>query len=209
MPIFADYPKLPVFDLSYELSYGTEEEEESEEIITDSAKHSIVLRIKEELAKTFYFAFPFQYTLKEYFTGADNPDNYYYLRLSPYVSWDVSEKINLKLYITGKWFDYEFPDSNDLSKDFYTMSSKIAWTYKVFNNFKILSDVKSEYKFFINPAKKSQSYNYRLGGSLQINKYTISGKYSGKILLPLGEVSEKEMDILNTFKVAVTLDLNK
>ncbi|MBN2532574.1 MAG: hypothetical protein JXB88_06755 [Spirochaetales bacterium] len=205
----ADYPKLPVFDLSYELSYGTEEEEESGDIIADSIRHSIILRIKEELAKSFYFAFPFQYTVKDNFDSDDAYNNYYYLRFTPYLSWDITEKSNLKFYITGKWFDYELPDSEDNSKDFYMMSTQVAWTYKVFSNFKLLSDFKSEYGFYLNPAKQSQSYNFRLGSSLQINKYTLSGRYNGKIMLPLGEDSEKEIDTLNAFKIDLTLDLNK
>jgi hypothetical protein len=206
---FADYPKLPVISLSYDFSYGTEEEEESGTLMTDSLKHTIVLRIKEELARTFYFAFPFQYTLKDYTTEENMDNNYYYLKFSPYCSWDMTDKVTIKLYITGKWFDYEFLDSSEQSKDFYTMSTQIAWTYKVFQCFKILSHIKSEYNFYVNPGKQSQLYDFQLGGSLQINKYTITGKYDGEILFPMGDASEKEIDSLHTFKIDMTLDLNK
>ena len=56
--VFADYPKLPVITASYELSYGTEEDEELDELISDSKKHTIIFKIKEELSKTFYFNLP-------------------------------------------------------------------------------------------------------------------------------------------------------
>lgn len=206
---FADYPKLPVFNLSYELSYGAEEEEESGEIIADSVRHSIIFRVKEELARTFYFSLPFQYTLKEYFNETDAGNNYYYIRFSPYASWNITQKSNIKFYITGKWFDYKLPDSEDLSKDFYTMSGQVAWTYKVLQNLKIVSAAKTEYGFYVNTVKQSQLYDFRLGSSLQINKYTISCKYNGKVILPLGDDSEKEIDTQNIFKVDLTIDLNK
>jgi len=213
-PVIADYPELPVFSLSYEVSQGAEEDEESGELTADSLKHTIIFKLKEELSRTFYFVFPLQYSFKEYLEGNQDQidiskDYYYYIRFSPYLSWDINKKSNLKFYIIGKWYDYESESGDDSNKDNFTLSGQVAWTYKALRSLKILSSIKSEYGLYTEPAKLFQSYNLRLGSSININQYTITGKYNGKIILPLGYESEKEMDMTNSIKIDLQLDLNK
>lgn len=203
--IFADYPKKPVFTLNYGMTYGSEEDDDINEIISDSIKHTINFRIKEEFSKDFYVNFPLHYVYKEFFLD----DSYYYIKFDPYMSLNLNSKLNFKFYVSSKWMDYANLDASGFSKDLTNFNIKFLTIYKILDNLKLTSYVKGDYNLFINSERRQQNYSAQIKAESTIESILISGTYTTKFYLPLGDESIKTSDFLNNFVINIEFNPNK
>jgi hypothetical protein len=198
--------KLPVLSLKYDGSHGTEMDEDTEEFIPAAMRHSFTFRLVEEFSRDLTLSFPVQYTFKDYFSPTGD---YYYVRLSPYISWDIGKEHNLKFTFTTKWMDYADLDTNSLSKDYFQISPLIAYAFKPVPGTKFQVSLKGIYPLYVNPEKTEQDYAMRLSLETRLDQFTVDGYYSGQLRLPLGAGSLVAPDFLNMFGVGVEWDPNR
>jgi hypothetical protein len=92
---FSQYPKLPVFYLKYNGAYGQEEDIEEQEMLAEAQRHTVSLRIKEELSKAVVTNVKTVYSRKEYFEQSGS--------YKTILRWPLSENT-----VVEKLFDHEF-----------------------------------------------------------------------------------------------------
>jgi hypothetical protein len=206
-PVWAgDEAKLPVLSLKYDGSHGSETDEETEEIIPSSMRHSLTVRLLEEFSRDLTVSFPVQYTLKDYFSAVGD---YYYVRLSPYISWDIGKEHNLKFTFVTKWMDYADLDSGSLSQDYFQVSPAVTYAFKPASGTKFQFSLRGLYQVYDNPAKTEQDYALRLSAETRVDQFTVSGYYGGSMRLPLAPENINPVSFLNTFGVGLEWDPNR
>jgi hypothetical protein len=210
----AQQSRLPVFFLRYEGSVGFEElnpeevEEEDEEMLaTESYRHKITLRIKEQVNNDLTANLYSAVSWKIY---EDQSDDYTYFYLNPDCVWDITDRLRWRSEFRSKWTRYDRPDSEGESKDLTSLLVKTELAFKVLDQLKIVPSFRSAFDLYRNEAKLQQTYTAGLSFESRINpEVRFSGRYWGIYRAPLGAESEVRSRLNNEFGLNLSWDPNR
>ncbi len=203
---FAQYPKLPVFFLKYNGAVGQEEDPYGEEFEANAQRHTISLRIKEELSKVFVTNVTTVYSRKEYF---DQSGSYNYIYLYPDFTWKITDKIRWFNGFKVKWYFYDELDSYGEIKDYTSLQYKTDLTFKIIEDFEFIPLFEMLYELYENEEKSRQNYTLGIKLEYDFDGLVLSGRYKAILRWPLTEdtVVEKRFD--HEFGVSLVWDPNK
>jgi hypothetical protein len=201
-----DYPKAPVWTLKYDGTHGFDTDIDTDELLPASMRHSFILKMVEDFNKDLTLTVPFQYTRKEYFSVSGN---YFYVRLAPYLNWELGKEHTMRFSIITKWMDYSDPDASSISKDYLQLAPSFVYTFKPTAGTKLMATIKSGFMVYDNTGKRSQDYAIRLSAETRLNQFTLEGYYGGTIMLPLGTESNEALNFLNTFGASLEWNPNR
>jgi len=171
--------KLPVFFLRYDGGVGSEEldlvEGEEEELVTDSQRHKVTFRIKEQWSDSVTTNLYTAVCLKEYFYKSGD---YTYFYLNPDYVWDITDRLRWRSEFRSKWAWYDELDCEDKSKDLTSLLAKTELTFKVLDQMKLIPSFRCVFDLHENPEKATNSASTYRG--IQTNSAAIF-YYYGKI----------------------------
>lgn len=202
---FAQYPKLPLFYLKYNGAVGQEEDMEEEEMQTQAQRHTVSLRIKEELSKVFVTNIKTVYSRKEYF---EQSGSYNYIYVYPDFTWKITDKIKWFNGFKVKWYVYDELDSYGEVKDYTSLQYKTNFTFKIIEDFEFIPLLEMLYELYDNEEKSRQNYSLGIKLEYDLGGLVLSGKYKTTLRWPLTEdtIVEKRFD--HEFGVTLTWDPN-
>jgi len=202
---FAQYPKLPVFYLKYNGAVGQEEDIDEEEMEAQAQRHTISLRIKEELSKVFVTNVTSVYSRKEYF---EQSGSYNYVYVYPDFTWKITDKIKWFNGFKAKWYFYDELDSYGEVKDYTSLQYKTNFTFKIIEDFEFIPLLEMLYELYNNEEKSRQNYTLGIKLKYDFGNLVLSGRYKTILRWPLLEntVVEKRFD--HEFGVSLTWDPN-
>jgi hypothetical protein len=203
--VFAQYPKLPVFYLKYNGAVGQEEDPYGEELEANAQRHTVSLRIKEQVSKVFVANVTTVYSRKEYF---DQSGSYNYMYVYPDVTWSISDKLKWFNGFKVKWYLYDELDSGGDIKDYTSLQYKTNLTFKIIEDFEFIPLFEMLYELYENQEKSRQSYTLGIKLAYDFDGVELSGRYKAVLRWPMTEdtVVEKRLD--HEFGVSVTWDPN-
>jgi hypothetical protein len=203
---FSQYPKLPVFFLKYNGALGQEEDIEEQEMLAEAQRHTVSLRIKEELSKAVVTNIKTVYSRKEYF---EQSGSYNYVYVYPDVTWKITDKIKWFNGFKVKWYFYDELDTYGNVKDFTSLQYKTDFTFKMIEDFEFIPLFEILYELYENEEKSRQNYSLGIKLEYDFDGLILSGKYKTVLRWPLAEdtVVEKRFD--HEFGVSLTWDPNK
>lgn len=198
--------KFPVFSLGYDGAYGSDEDEDTEELEPYSIRNSAILRIVQAFSKDLILSFPIQYARKDYFKDSDN---YYYAKIYPYLVIELSKLHSLKLELLAKYMDYAQSSITGLSKDYTQLGGQIEYSFKPESGSKISACVRPRYYLYENSEKMLASYTFRVSGYTRIDQFKLGGNYNGTVRFPLGSDSVETTSFLNSWGLDLEWDPNR
>ncbi len=199
--------RLPVFYLRYSGGVGSEElEEDDSGLEPASLRHSVSLRIKEDLSRTLVTNLTFFYSTKDY---TDEPGDYTYFYLKPQVSCDLSDRVTLETEVRSKWVAYDGLDAGGRPKDYLQLTGGIATTYEPVRGTRLTGSVGTGFDLYDNDAKSEQSYALGLRLLSRLDGVTVGGHYRGILYTPLGAASTQARSLTSEFGATLTWDPNK
>lgn len=203
---FAQYPKLPIFYLKYNGAVGQEEDPYGEEFEANAQRHTVSLRIKEQLSKVFVTNVTTVYSRKEYF---DQSGSYNYIYLYPDFTWSITDKLKWFNGFKVKWYFYDELDSYGEIKDYTSLQYKTDFTFKIIENFEFIPLFEMLYELYENEEKSRQNYTLGIKLEYDFDGLVLSGRYKAILRWPLTEdtVVEKRFD--HEFGVSLVWDPNK
>jgi hypothetical protein len=203
---FADFPKLPVFFLRYNGAIGQEEDEFEDELEAAAQRHTVSLRIKEELSNIFTTNLLTVYSRKEYF-NQNGSYNYYYIY--PDFTWKMSDTIRWTNGIKVKWYFFDELDADDEIKDFTSILYNTKFTLELTDAFTLSPLAQALYEFYVNEEKSRQ--NYCLGVSLEydLGDVVLTGSYKTTLRWPLTTETLVQKRVDHEFGVGLVWDPNK
>ena len=205
--VVAQGAKLPVFYLRYSGGVGFEElEEDDAGLEPASVRHSVSLRIKEQLSRALVSNLTLFYSTKDY---EDTSDDYTYFYLKPEFSYDLSDRVTLATEVRSKWVYYDESASSPTPKDYMQLTGVIATTYEPVRGTRITGTVKSGYDLYENETNSEQSYAVGLRVLSSLQGVTVGGNCRATLYAPLGSANAESRDLTSEFGVTLTWDPNK
>jgi len=202
---WSEEPKLPVFTLKYDGALGSEETEE-EDIEQSSNRHTVSLRIKEELSKRLTASVITAFSRKEYLLQSGS---YSYTYVNPTVTLDVSEKLRWTSGIRSKWIFYDEMDYEGNDKDFTSLRFDTSLIFRPIKELKLTPSVRGEYDLHTNETKTKQTYTLGFAIDARISSVTLGGRYRAITRLPLSPDSDVAFKLNNEFGAGLSWDPNK
>ncbi len=176
----------PVFSLKYDGGLGSEEIEEGEQIEPSSYRHTITLRVKEELGTSLIANLYTAFSRKQYLL---EQGSYTYVYLNPDVAWSITDTIKWYSGFRSKWTIYDALDSSDVSKDLTSLLFKTSLTVKLLDALKLTPSLQGVFDLYENEQKGTQIYTFGIGVDASFGSISVGGKYRGVLRYPLGEQS--------------------
>ena len=198
--------KWPVFSVKYDGGLGSEQIEEEEEIEPSSYRHTVTLRIKEELAAALIVNLYTAVSRKEYLL---EKGSYTYTYLNPDIAWSITDTIKWYGGFRSKWTIYDEPDSKGLSKDVSSLLAKTNVAVKLLDVLKLSPSVQGAYDLYENEEKSRQTYTFGIGVDASLGSVTVGGNYRGILRYPLGEQSTVLSRFNHEFGMDVSWDPNE
>jgi len=202
---FADYPKLPVFFLRYSGSVGQEEYEFEDELEAAAQRHTVSLRIKEELSNIFVTNLLTVYSRKEYFNQIGSY-NYYYIY--PDFTWKITDSVKWFNGFKVKWYFFDELDSFGEVKDYTTLLYNTDLTFKIGEDFEISPLAQALYELYVNEEKSRQNYCLGIKLEYDMGNVVLTGRYKTTLRWPLTEETTVEKRIDHEFGVGLVWDPN-
>ena len=210
----AEQIKRPVFFLRYEGDVGYAElkpeevEEEDEELLsTESHRHKITLRIKEQFDNDFTTNLYSAVSWKIY---EDGSGDYTYFYVNPESVWDITDRLRWRTELRSKWTWYDQLDSEGESKDLASFLVKSELTFKVLDQLKVIPSFRGVFDLYSNEAKLQQTYTAGLSFESRLNPAVrFSGRYRGIFRTALGTESEVSDRLNNEFGLNLSWDPNR
>jgi hypothetical protein len=202
---YADFPKLPIFYLKYNGAVGQEENIEDQQLEADAQRHTVSLRIKEELSKVLVTNITTVYSRKEYFS---QNGSYKYFYVFPDVTWKITDKIKWYNGFKAKWYMYDELDSNNEVKDYTSLQYRTDFTFKMIEDLEFIPLFEMLYELYDNETKSRQNYSLGIKLEYDMGDFVLSGRYKTTLRWPLAEdtVVEKRFD--HEFGVSLMWDPN-
>jgi len=180
---FALDPKLPIFTVKYDGGYGREETGETEEVEPDSYRHTVLLRVKEELGRDLTVNLYSAFSRKLYLSESGS---YLYGYVNPDMAWYIAESLKWYAGLRAKWVGYDELDTEGRSKDYGTYLAKTDVTIKPLDRLKLIPSLQGVWDVHENTEKSAQTYTAGLNMSSQFGGWELSGRFRGSVRLPLG-----------------------
>jgi len=195
---FALDPKLPIFTVKYDGGYGSEENDEADEVEPGSYRHTVLLRVKEELSRDFMLNLYSALSRKRYLTESGS---YLYGYVNPDMAWYIVESLKWYAGLRAKWVGYDELDTEGRSKDYGSYLAKTDMTIKPVDRLKLIPSLQGVWDVHENAQKSAQTYTAGLNMSSRFGGWELSGRFRGSVRLPLGG----ESDITSRFNAEVGL----
>ncbi|GEM_PF-2031236 len=185
---------LPELSFTYEVVHGSEEDEIENLLLPASLKNTYSLRLKEIFLDSLWDALQFRYAWKDYFSQSGD---YSYYSVGNDLNWKPFGLLRLGLNTGLKRVSFADPDSDLLSKDYLSLTGKLAGAYRLFPSFTVDSWVKSSYFLYDVPAKSRAEYSLNVGLTSKLGNWKLGARYRGVIRGPAGVMSDKSSSFLN------------
>ena len=179
-------PQLPILTLKYDGGYGSEESEETEEVEPASYRHTVLLRIREDLDDDLVLNLYSALSRKTYLSEAGS---YLYWYLNPDAAWYIGERVKWYTGLRGKWAFYDELDSEGKIKDYGSYLARTDLTFRPGDRLKLIPSIQGVWDVYRNGEKSAQTYTAGMNVSSQIGRWDLSGRARGSIRLPLTAAS--------------------
>jgi hypothetical protein len=203
---FGQEAKLPVVALKYDGGYGSEEIEEEDQIEPSSHRHTVLLRIKEELGEGFTVNLYSAVSRKEYL---QEKGSYLYFYLNPDAIWYLTDRLRWYTALRTKWIFYDELDSDGKVKDYGSYLAKTDLTIKAAEGLKLIPSVQGIWDVYQNPEKSIQTYIAGLNITSQIAGWSFSGRCRGTARFPLSPQSTALFRFNTEFGLSASWDPNE
>jgi hypothetical protein len=197
--------KLPVVTLKYDGGYGSEEAEEEEHIETSSHRHTVLLRIKEELSDDFTVNLYSAFSRKQYL---QEKGSYLYFYLNPDILWYLTDRLRWYTAFRTKWIFYDELDADGKVKDYGSYLAKTDLTIKAADGLKLVPSVQGIWDIYQNPEKSVQTYIAGLNITSEIGGWSFSGRCRGSARFPLTSQSTALFRFNTEFGLSASWDPN-
>jgi hypothetical protein len=206
--------KRPVFFLRYDGTVGYAElnpeeleEEDEAKLATESCRHKITLRIKEQWSDGFTTNL---YSAVSWKTSAVLSDEYTYFYLNPNCIWDISDRLRWRSEFRSKWSWDVAPSQVDYPPELTSLLAKTELTYKVLDQLRIIPSFRGVFDLDQDSTKVQQTYTAGLRFESKINpQMRLNGHYRGILRAPLGDESDVSNLFKNEFGFNLSWDPNK
>jgi len=203
--------RLPVFFLRYDGGTGWEEispeELEQEQVESDSQRHKLTLRIKEQWSHAFLSDLYAAVSRKDY--GAD-PGSYTYFYLNPDFQWDLGDRLQWSAAVRSKWTFYDELDEDDLPKDLTSLLARTELQLELADELKLTPYLQAVFDLYRNEAKAQHTYTAGLRLESRLGAaWRLSGRYRGIARWPLGAANDSPDRFNQEFGVNLSWDPNR
>lgn len=201
----AQEPKLPVFFLRYDGGLGMEEiqpeQVEEEQVETESQRHKLTLRVKEQWSEALTTDLYSAVFRKEYFRQGGS---YSYVYLHPQVAWDLTDRLQWSAGFRTKWTWYD-----DHAEDLTSLLARSELAWRLGQGVKVIPYLQGVLDLYQDELKAQQTYSAGVGVESRLGEaWRLTGRCRGIGRFPLGVKSEVAGDYDLVFGVNLSWDPN-
>jgi hypothetical protein len=202
-----DQWKLPIVSLRYEVAEGIEEDEEEGTLSPTYWRHSLALRVREDMGQRFRVVLTGRISCKDY--EGDAADDYWYVSAVPGLEWSIGQVLGLGTEFSVKRGMFDEADGAAPEKDYLDLGSKIFADWRIVKGLELDAWLRATYSLYEDRLKSRQAYTFGIGLTGRRGQWNIGARYRGTARLPLGEGSGQDFGGYHLGSVNVSWNPNR
>lgn len=198
--------KLPVCTLGYGVSAGSGEDDEEDIQVPSSLRHTVTLRLREELGRPLLLTCLLKYSRKDYYAQAGDAVT---LSVDQDGRLRLSDLLDLGAGLSARWVSRTDLAAGDAPNDVLTLKGNGNAAWKPGRGTSIDGSLQGGFDLASRAAKGRQVWTAGLGFESRLGDFLLRARYRGELRFPLGVESAVEDSGLHTGTFSLQWDPNR